>query len=297
MEEVQAQEEKGYSKWEWFFYMILIPLLFATLLGGVLLSLLGVNVIDKALAWGNSIPYLEKIVPDAAQPDAAQNGEKQAQNQLVSMQAELAKTKQEATQLHAEMAKKDATIDAMKKQVEDLQKMMEEKRADEAERQKQYQELAKVYTTMSAKNAASIIENLSKEEAVTVLSKMKPDQQADILAKMDPKKAADISILIKDTVVNKDDDIAALQQRIQVLTKALSETRQDATSLDSLINTFSQMQPDDAAAILITLTKTNQKRAISILAGMSNDKRAQVLSAISKKDGDIAARITSELLR
>ncbi|WP_134686200.1 MotE family protein [Brevibacillus migulae] len=296
MEEIQ--EERGYSKWEWFFYMIFIPALFAALLGGVLLSLLGVNVVGKALSMANQIPYVEKIVPDSSvevKPDQADK--ENMEKQLITAQSELAKSKQAVSTIEAEAAKKDATIQSLQKQAEDLQKMMEEKRASEEERQKQYADLAKIYTTMSASKAAPIIENLSTEEAVTVLSKMKPEQRAEILAKMDPKKAADTSILIKDTVINENDDIAAMQQRIQALTKALSETRQDSTSLDSLITTFSQMPATESSLILKSLMTTNQKRAISILAGMANDKRAQVLAEIAKEDDKLAAKITSELLR
>ncbi len=297
MEEIQ--EEREYSRWEWFFYMILIPALFASLLGGVLLSLLGVNVLGKVLDWANTIPYVEKVVPDPSPKEASK--EVELDKQVVTLQNEQAKSKMTIASLQEEATKKNATIQALEKQVQDLQKMLEDKKATEEERQKQYQDLAKLYTTMSPKNAASIVQNLSLQESVTVLTKMKPEQRAAILEKMDPKKAADISILLKDTVVHKDDDIAALQERVNVLTKALSETRQDSTSLDKLINTFSQMPAEDAATIIRKLMGTNQSRAISILAGMANDKRAQILSAIAKEDvrlkENMAARITSELLR
>jgi flagellar motility protein MotE (MotC chaperone) len=299
MEEIQERE---YSKWEWFFYMILIPALFASLLGGILLHLLGVNVLGKVLHWANSIPYVEKIVPDVSD-EAAGNSDERADldKQVTTLQAEQAKNQQKISTLQAEAAKKDATIQALQNRIEELQRMMEEKRTSEEERQKQYQDLAKLYTTMSPKNAAAIVQNLSLQEAVTVLTKMKPEERAGILEKMDPKKAADISILLKDMVVNKDDDIAALQERVKVMTKALSETRKDSTSLDSLINTFSQMPAEDAASIIRNLMGTNQNRAISILAGMANDKRAEVLSAIAKEDAqrkeNVAARIANELLR
>jgi flagellar motility protein MotE (MotC chaperone) len=300
MEEIQ--EEREYSKWEWFFYMIFIPALFASLLGGVLLHFLGVNVLGKALHWANTVPYLEKIVPDGSY-DAAGQSDEQADldRQVTSLQAEQAKNQQKIATLQVEATKKEATIQALQKRLEDLQKMMEDKRTSEEERQKQYQDLAKLYTTMSPKNAAAIVQNLSLQESVTVLTKMTPEERAGILEKMDPKKAADISILLKDMVVNKDDDIAALQERVKVLTKAVSETRKDSTSLDSLINTFSQMPPEDAASIIRNLMGTNQNRAISILAGMANDKRAQILSAIAKEDArqqeNVAARIANELLR
>lgn len=302
MEEIQ--EEREYSRWEWFFYMIVIPALFASLLGGLLLSLLGVNVLGNVLHWANSIPYVEKLVPDdyAAAPGS---DEKQDLNKQVnSLQTEQTKNQQAISTLKGDSEKKDTTIQALEKQVKDLNKMMEDKRATEAERQQQYTDLAKVYTTMSPKNAAAIIENLSLDESVTVMTKMKPTQRADILSKMEPKKAADISILLKDSIVNKDDDIAALQERVQVLTKALSETRQSSSGTDtkeSVANTFSQMPAEDSAAVIRSLMQNNKARAISILTAMSEDKRAQTLSAIAKEDkknsDNLAARITEELLR
>lgn len=300
MEEIQ--EEREYSRWEWFFYMIVIPALFASLLGGVLLSLLGINVVGKVLGWANTIPFVEKIVPDV-EPEAGSKEEKAVQldKQVVTLQGEQTKSQQTIASLQEETKKKDTAIQALENQVKDLQKMMEDKRTSEEERQKQYQDLAKLYSTMSAKNAAAIIENLSLEESVTVLTKMKAEQRATILSKMDPKRAAEVSVLLKDNVVNKDEDIAALQARIKVMEKALSETRQDSVKMDALVNTFSTMSPQDAASIVRSMMSTDKSRAVNILAGMANDKRAQVLSAIAKQDQvdktDLAARITSELLR
>ena len=300
MEEIQ--EEREYSKWEWFFYMIVIPALFASLLGGVLLSFLGVNVLGNVLQWANSIPYVEKIVPDeyAAATSEAEK-EEDLNQQLAQLQQEQADSQQEIATLQGEAEKKNATIQALEKQVQELNNMLEAKQATEEERQQQYQELAKVYTTMQAKNAAAIIQNLSLEEAVAVMTKMRPTERADILAKMDPKQAADISILLKDSVVNKDDDIAALQERVQVLTQALSQTRDGAGQEESLINTFAQMPPQDSAAVIRSLMQTNQERAISIMESLPEAARAQTLSAIAQEDREnndnLAARISDALLR
>ncbi|MDF2684473.1 MAG: hypothetical protein K0R47_5663 [Brevibacillus sp.] len=303
MEEIQ--EEREYGRWEWFFYMIVIPALFASLLGGVLLSLLGVNVLGNVLHWAKSVPYVEKLVPDEYAAAPGSDPKEELNKQVTSLQTDHVKSQQALSSLKEETAKKDSTIQALEKQVQDLQKMMEDKRATEEERQQQFTDLAKVYTTMSAKNAAAIIENLNPDESVTVMTKMKPIQRADILSKMDPKKAADISIMLKDSVVNKDDDIAALQERVQVLTKALSETRNntanDSNTKESLVNSFAQMPAADSAAVIRSLMQTNKARAISILSDMPDDKRAQTLAAIAqedkKKDDNLAARITEELLR
>ncbi|WGV57944.1 hypothetical protein QIH01_20965 [Brevibacillus brevis] len=301
MEEIQ--EEREYGRWEWLFYMIVIPALFASLLGGVLLSLLGVNVLGTVLHWANSIPYVEKLVPDdyAATPGSEEKPD--MDKQVATLQQDQAKNQQQITALKEESAKKDATIAALEKQIDDVNKAMEDKRATEEERQKQFADLAKVYTTMSPKNAAAIIENLKLQESVAVMTKMKPAQQADILAKMEPKKAADISILLKDSVVNKDDDIAALQQRVDVLTKALSDTRDGSESAEDLMKTFTQLPPADAAAIIRSLMDTNRGQAIALMKDLPADKRAQTLSAIANDDkkqkepDNLAARITTELLR
>ncbi|WP_400162976.1 MotE family protein [Brevibacillus sp. TJ4] len=300
MEEIQ--EEREYSKWEWFFYMIVIPALFASLLGGVLLSFLGVNVLGNVLQWANSIPYVEKIIPDEYAATAEGEGDKKedVNQQLAQLQAEQANHQQEMAALQVQTEEKNATIQALEKQVQDLTKLLENKQATEEERQQQYQDLAKVYTTMQPKNAAAIIENLSLEEAVAVMKKMNATQRADILSKMDPKLAADISILLKDSVVNVNDDIAALQERVQVLTKALSETREGSQE-SSLINTFVQMPPADSAAVIRSLMQTNKDRAISIMANMPEAARAQTLSVIAQEDrknnDNLAARISEELLR
>jgi len=304
MEEIQ--EEREYGRWEWFFYMIVIPALFASLLGGVLLSLLGVNVLGNVLHWAKSVPYVEKLVPDEYASAPVSDPKEALTKQVSTLQTDHLKSQQALSSLKEETAEKDSTIQALEKQVEDLKKQMEDKRATQEERQQQFTDLAKVYTTMSPKNAAAIIENLSLDESAAVMTKMKPTQRADILAKMDPKKAADISILLKDSVVNKDDDIAALQERVQVLTKALSETRGDSPGSSngtkaSLVNSFAQMPAADSAAVIRSLMQTNRTRALSILSDMPADKRAQTLAAIAqedkKKDDNLAARITEELLR
>ncbi|WP_019119120.1 magnesium transporter MgtE N-terminal domain-containing protein [Brevibacillus massiliensis] len=294
MEEIQ--EERAYSKWEWFFYMLVIPALFASLLGGVLLSLLGVDVIGKLTSAAKAIPYVGQLA-GGVEKSGSDTAAPPAKTQEAPLQTKLAESNQTIQQLKSEAAEKDTTIQAMQKQVDELKRELDDKRADEEARQKQFQDLAKVYTSMSSRNAASIIGNLSEQEAVAVLGKMKPDQQADILAKMDPKKAADISILLKDTTVNKDEDIAALQQRVQSLTSELAAARKDSASLESLISSFSQMNADDAANILQSMAVSERKKVISILAGMESDRRAQILASLSKKDEGLAARLTGELLR
>ncbi|QDX94996.1 hypothetical protein EEL32_11230 [Brevibacillus laterosporus] len=301
--EEEIQEEREYNRLEWLLYIIVIPALFASLLAGILASLLGYNVVGSVKDWLNSIPYVEKLIPDDAttsQTVADNKAESKESKESKAAQAneDATKTKQAAAQLQKEVSQKESTIAALQKQIDDLKRTTEEKRLKEEERQKQFQDLAKVYSSMSAKNAAAIVGNLSKEEAVVVLSKMKTDEQAQLLAKMDPKKAADISILLKDNQISKDDDIAALQQRVQILTKALSETREtNRIDAEKLSNSFQSMNTGDASKILISLYKINAERALSVLGQVSDSKRGELLGEISKTNPELAARLTNALPR
>ncbi|MBA4532288.1 MULTISPECIES: MotE family protein [Brevibacillus] len=299
--EEEIQEEREYNRLEWLLYIIVIPALFASLLAGILASLLGYDVVGSVKDWLNNIPYVEKLIPDDTPTSQTVEGSKEdskTEAKKAQVNEEAAKSKQAADQLHKEVSQKDSTIASLQKQIANLQKATEEKRIEEEERQKQFQDLAKIYSTMSAKNAAAIVSNLSKEEAVVVLSKMKTDQQAQLLAKMDPKKAADISILLKDNQISKDDDIAALQQRVQILTKALSETRESSKiDAEKLMKSFESMNAGDASKILISLYKINSERALSVLGQVSDNKRGEFLSEISKTNPELAARLTNALPR
>ncbi|AKF94558.1 MotE family protein [Brevibacillus laterosporus] len=299
--EEEIQEEREYNRLEWLLYIIVIPALFASLLAGILASLLGYDVVGSVKDWLNNIPYVEKLIPDDTPTSQTVEGSKEdskTEAKKAQVNEEAAKSKQAADQLQKEVSQKDSTIAALQKQIANLQKATEEKRIEEEERQKQFQDLAKIYSSMSAKNAAAIVSNLSKEEAVVVLSKMKTDEQAQLLAKMDPKKAADISILLKDNQISKDDDIAALQQRVQVLTKALSETRESSKiDAEKLVKSFESMNAGDASKIIISLYKINSERALSVLGQVSDNKRGELLSEISKTNPELAARLTNALPR
>ncbi|MDN9010277.1 MotE family protein [Brevibacillus laterosporus] len=299
--EEEIQEEREYNRLEWLLYIIVIPALFASLLAGILASLLGYDVVGSVKDWLNNIPYVEKLIPDDTPTSQTVEGSKEdskTEAKKAQVNEDAAKSKQVADQLQKEVSQKDSTIAALQKQIANLQKATEEKRVEEEERQKQFQDLAKIYSSMSAKNAAAIVSNLSKEEAVVVLSKMKTDEQAQLLAKMDPKKAADISILLKDNQISKDDDIAALQQRVQILTKALSETRESSKiDAEKLMKSFESMNAGDASKIIISLYKINSERALSVLGQVSDNKRGEFLSEISKTNPELAARLTNALPR
>ena len=56
-----SEKEKTHSKLQWFFLVICIPVIFAIILFSVILSFLGINVMDKAKEYGGSLPVVSSL--------------------------------------------------------------------------------------------------------------------------------------------------------------------------------------------------------------------------------------------
>ncbi|RXT15117.1 MotE family protein [Ammoniphilus sp. CFH 90114] len=301
----ETVEERKYGKLEWFFYIIFLPLLFTAVLTGLLLNLLGYDILNKVLTVGNKIPYVEKYLPDPSTGNEDEQGSAQPDYQL-----QVAQLTEEVAALNEEIQRKQTEIEDIKKEYEsnddqvkklkdeivNLQKQLEDKRVSNEERQAKMKELAKLYTTMSASKAAPIMENLSLEEAVLVLGTMKPNERAGIVAKMNPQKAAELTILLKDIELSENDEIAALQQRIQALTKALSEVEKTRRDIEEIVKSFSVMNPASVADILIKMQEQEEEKVLAILAKMTNQQRGQIIENLNEKNPELAVRLTSKVI-
>lgn len=300
-EEMETVQDKSYNKIEWIFYIVILPLLFTSILTGILLHFLGVNVVGSLQVWLNQVPYVASIVPDPdTRPDANLTPQQEVtylNEQMKRINAELTEKKGEVATLSKIADEREAKIKELQQEIEQLEKALEDKRISDEEQLKQIRDLAELYSSMSASKAAPIIEALTLEEAVLVMKAMDPEEQGDIFAKMDPEKAAEISILLKDTKLHQDDQIAALQQRVQVLTRALSESAVLLQDKEKLINTYSQMPPKEAADILINMMNTDQTKALAIVSGVDDGVRSQILTEIARRDVNLASRITNLLMQ
>ncbi|MBO8171016.1 MAG: MotE family protein [Bacillaceae bacterium] len=298
---METVQDKSYNKIEWIFYIVILPLLFTSILTGILLHFLGVNVVGSLQVWLNQVPYVASIVPDPdTRPDANLTPQQEVtylNEQMKRINAELTEKKGEVATLSKIADEREAKIKELQQEIEQLEKALEDKRISDEEQLKQIRDLAELYSSMSASKAAPIIEALTLEEAVLVMKAMDPEEQGDIFAKMDPEKAAEISILLKDTKLHQDDQIAALQQRVQVLTRALSESAVLLQDKEKLINTYSQMPPKEAADILINMMNTDQTKALAIVSGVDDGVRSQILTEIARRDVNLASRITNLLMQ
>jgi len=296
----QPTAEKGYSRLEWFFYIIVLPVLFISILTIVLLWFLDYDLKGKVLMTLNEIPYVEKLIDDQQFNNydnlTINNSKEQLEATIAELKNTLTNSQLALTQVENQTANKDQQIAELQEQIDDLLAQLSVKNTSEKTREEEIAELAKVYANMNPKNAAGIIASLDATEALLILSQMSVDTKSAILEKMDLQTAAELSILLKDQKYSKDQDIQALQARISQLVEDLDEIKRSQTnSVDYqlLAATYSEMEPRKAAESLLEIYNTDKTKAQNILAAMSSAARAELLNQMSSID---SAKLTIGLL-
>jgi flagellar motility protein MotE (MotC chaperone) len=303
----ELETEKTYSWFERFLFYTL-PVLFTLLLTGVLLTVFGYNVLDETLRVANKIPGVSKIVPDPLPSETelkaaiqqakdgedagAQSDEEEADTQNAASEA--AAKDDQIKQLASESAKKDERIADLTAKVDELQAQLDKLALSDEEYTDSVRKLADVYAKMTPSKSAPVIESLTLSERVLVLSLMKQNQQVAILEKMDPQTAAETSIRLKDVAPAKDAQIAALQERLKRSDSTQAATSEELTESE-VSQTFAQMDPDKAAAVLLAMSEANLNKVVNIIRFMDAAPRAAVLNALTDLSKDQAAKITEKL--
>jgi len=109
----------------------------------------------------------------------------------------LDKKEEELQELEKELKAKYEELmklqESLKASREELEAFREERQEEQSS---QIRSLAKIYSTMKAKEAGKLMENLNDDLVVKIIKTMKSEEAADILSSMDPKKAARISMAL-----------------------------------------------------------------------------------------------------
>lgn len=293
-------EKNSYSTFERFLYIFLIPFIFLVILTGVLLSFFGYDVMNSTLKAANSIPILNKAIPDP-KPISANGSENSALSQIDKItKEEVDKLRSAVSDKDAELKKftdsshqKDQTIAELQTKINQLEQDLQMKKQSAEEYDQQIKSLANIYAQMNPSKAAPILENLTLPELVLVLGQMNAENRVKVLEKMDPKIAADASIQLKDIVSVKDREIAALQARLDVSKAADGQTAK--IDVQQLAQTFAGMTPKNAAVVLLEMLPVNEKKVLAILGSLDTATRSQILSAISDASKTDAAKIVLKL--
>ena len=207
---MEPTAEKNYSKLEWLFFMVIVPVLFISILTVILLWFLDVDVKEKVLNGLNQVPVIEKLIPDVPVPvtpvstsNTSSTTNPQLEKAVADLKTNLGDKDSQIKQLQTDIANKDLEITQLKQQIKDILAQNESNQKTNQNQQEEWSNLAKIYANMNPKNAANIIANLEVQQAAKVLSQMSVESQSLILEKMDPKVAAKLSTNLKSmTVVN-----------------------------------------------------------------------------------------------
>ncbi|WP_349410499.1 MotE family protein [Pseudalkalibacillus sp. SCS-8] len=182
--------EKKTNKALWFLLVIVIPLLFAASLSVIILSLMGVNLIEKGKGYVAAVPVVANLV------ETADVKERSNKEMVAALESQLETLQAEADKAEKELLQKEEIINQQKSDIAGLKKQLQQKE-DKDEQQKQaMDDVAEIYGTMPPGNAAKIFESMKKEEAALIMTRLDADAQANILAEMDPAVAANITKLL-----------------------------------------------------------------------------------------------------
>lgn len=186
----QEEEQKagGFQK---FLYFFVIPVLFTGLVFLILLSVLGVNVFEKAKEWGSDIPVISSIIGKESKAGIAKYEDK-----IISLQAEMKDNNARMSQLESELESKERERERLALEKQTLESEIEELRKIQEDNKRAFKEIVSTYESMSAKSAAPILAKMKDEDAVQILSKINTESLAKIMEKMPPEKAAKYTEMI-----------------------------------------------------------------------------------------------------
>jgi flagellar motility protein MotE (MotC chaperone) len=185
--ELMKQNEKS-SKIVWFLLVIAVPAIFAVTVFGIVLSFMGVNVIEEAKNTGKKIPIVKNVLNDEAPAVAvSQSTEKQ-------WKAKFDEQEDYIKILSADLQKKEKEVSALKSDIALLEKQVED--AETSVKADENEQLKKLYEAMSAKDAAAVMTEMNNNEVLGILTLLQAETQAAILAKLDAKRAAELTVLM-----------------------------------------------------------------------------------------------------
>lgn len=291
-------EKAELSAFERIFYWVLIPVIFTGILVLVYMFVFDNEFKQKIHGAATGIPviggWFAKSESDGAVDRPAEE-ETDKDEQIKALQQQLSEKEAELQQAVSSDNDKERQIEELKAALASMNEQMEEQRAGDEEYEKQIRQTSSVYAKMSPSKAAVIMENLTNQERVLFLNEMKAEERTRILEKMNPQIAAETSIALKDAVLAKDTQIAALQERVRAAEEKSSAAVPKLSSSD-LGSTFANMDAKQAAKLLLEMNAASPDKVVDILNATDNESRSRIMSEMSKENSKLAAAILGKLV-
>ncbi len=183
------------SKLKFILALIVVPLIFAMIIGGILAQMFG---LFNFAPMARNIPMVGEFVPKE-DPDEPMDREEELQRwaeELAAMQeeleeerAELERKERELEELEEELREREADLDAWEADLKAEEETM-------VAREERLEQLANTFEEMRPADAAEMLENQGNELALEILNRLPNDHKADILTEMDSARAAELTRLL-----------------------------------------------------------------------------------------------------
>ncbi|MGP4068043.1 MotE family protein [Halobacillus sp. B29] len=175
------------SKLQWFFLVIIIPIVFAITLAWIVLTLLGVNVTEQAGKYVSKVPGMSQSA-SVAEEENTKSNKKEVQSSLDAKNEEIELLEEELSAKQTEIDELEQKVVKLEADVKSAQEVKEEKPENE-----KVMDMAASFQQMEPEEAAPIVENMSQDLAIQVLENVASEERGLIFGQMSPEAAAGIA--------------------------------------------------------------------------------------------------------
>ncbi|WML49280.1 MotE family protein [Neobacillus sp. PS3-34] len=196
---LEEKETSKYSPFQWFIFVVFIPLLFAITVGLVVMTFAGINVFEAAKEYGSKLPIISNVFDESSTKST-----KQYEKDLMGLEGQIKDREAKIEQLKNQMEDKDRNIDRDQLEKERLQQEIDNLLAIQEDNKRAFKDIIRTYETMSVKKSAPIISKMSDEQALKILTNIKPETLAGIMENMQPAQAARFTELLTNQNENTD---------------------------------------------------------------------------------------------
>ncbi|RFU71288.1 hypothetical protein D0469_01905 [Peribacillus saganii] len=186
MDKTLENEEKPYSKLQWFLFIVVIPLFFTITITLIVLTVAGINVFEAGKEYGQKIPFASALFKEEEATKSTEDLEKR----IIDLKAEMEDRQAQIEKLEGLIDSRDKEAERAELEKQQLEKEIAELTAVKDENKLAFKDIIQTYETMAPKKSAPIISELKEEDALKILSTISSDTLASILEQMEPADAA-----------------------------------------------------------------------------------------------------------
>ncbi len=188
--ENKGQEKKA-GKLQWFFFVIVIPIVFSVTLFIVILNIAGINVGDSVAKIGSNIPFVSSFFEETGDNEAEKTDN--SEKKLKELETLVKDYESQIESLEMEVQAKEDELLKKEQEIEQLTSSLEQKESNAEQAEMELKNLSNSFKDMDPEKAAPIFEEMEQSLAIAVLKKLKADERGAIFEYMDPAKVATLS--------------------------------------------------------------------------------------------------------